>query len=61
MALDNSVANATWGISVIGPVQGIYHGYMTEIANDCMLADYDKANSHHPEIKLKNHHPEMKR
>jgi len=43
MTLDNAFANATWGMSVIGPVQGTYHGYMTEIANDCMLADYDKA------------------
>jgi hypothetical protein len=23
---DNSVANSTWGISVIGPIAGTYHG-----------------------------------
>ena len=25
---DNSQANSTWGISVIGPVAGVYHGYV---------------------------------
>lgn len=34
---DNTVANSTWGISVVGPLLGLYHGYMTEIANECLL------------------------
>ena len=44
LALDNAEANATWGMSVIGPVQGVYHGYMTEIANECMLGEYGEAS-----------------
>ena len=41
---DNAAANATWGLSVIGPLHGVYHGYMTEIANHCMLAEYGIAS-----------------
>ena len=26
LASDNAEANATWGMSVVGPVQGVYHG-----------------------------------
>jgi hypothetical protein len=41
---DNDAANATWGISVVGPVAGVYHGYMTEIANECLLGEYGVAS-----------------
>ena len=41
----NSAANSTWGISVVGPDKvGVYHGYMTEIANQCPLGDYGAAS-----------------
>ena len=41
----NSAANSTWGISVVGPDKaGVYHGYMTEIANQCPLGDYGSAS-----------------
>ena len=41
VAIDNAVANATWGMSVVGPLDdGLYHGYTTEIANECMLMNY---------------------
>eukprot|EP00040_Diaphanoeca_grandis_P002487 m.21872 g.21872 ORF g.21872 m.21872 type:complete len:499 (+) comp13590_c0_seq1:256-1752(+) len=44
MTLNNTVANSTWGISVVGFVDGAYHGYMTEIANACELGDYGTAS-----------------
>lgn len=41
----NAAANSTWGISVVGPDKaGLYHGYMTEIANHCPLGDYGVAS-----------------
>ena len=41
----NNAANSTWGISVVGPDKaGMYHGYMTEIANHCPLGDYGVAS-----------------
>eukprot|EP01052_Picozoa_sp_SAG31_P033809 SAG31_NODE_3869_length_3799_cov_1.602432_3_plen_356_part_00 len=41
----NQVANSTWGMSVVGPdSRGIFHGYMTEIANHCPLGDYGSAS-----------------
>lgn len=44
LSTDNAAANATWGISVVGPVGGIFHGYMTEIANQCLLGEYGIAS-----------------
>jgi len=44
LTTDNGIANATWGMSVVGPLSGVYHGYMTEIANSCGLADYASAS-----------------
>ena len=45
VAIDNAAANATWGMSVVGPLDdGVYHGYMTEIANECTLVDYGIAS-----------------
>jgi hypothetical protein len=42
---NNTAANSTWGISVVGPDKvGVYHGYMTEIANHCPLGDYSSAS-----------------
>jgi hypothetical protein len=41
---DNGEANATWGMSVVGPLNGVYHGYMTEIANECYLGEYGEAS-----------------
>jgi sucrose-6-phosphate hydrolase SacC (GH32 family) len=41
----NDVANSTWGMSVLGPdPSGMFHGYMTEIANHCPLGDYGTAS-----------------
>ena len=40
LSADNAAANATWGISVVGPIGGVYHGYMTEIANRCLLGEH---------------------
>ena len=36
-------SNNTWGVSVIR-VNNTYHGYMTEIANRCLLGDYGMAS-----------------
>ena len=44
LAEDNAKANATWGVSVIGPIGGVFHGYMTEIANHCLLGEYGIAS-----------------
>jgi hypothetical protein len=42
---NNAAANSTWGMSVVGPdSKGVYHGYMTEIANNCPLGDYGVAS-----------------
>jgi hypothetical protein len=42
---NNAAANSTWGMSVVGPdSKGVYHGYMTEIANNCPLGDYSVAS-----------------
>ena len=32
------------GFSVVGPLRGAYHGYMTEIANECLLGSYGVAS-----------------
>lgn len=44
LSVDNSAANSTWGISVVGPIDSVFHGYMTEIANECQLGDYGIAS-----------------
>ena len=51
---NNSVAWQTWGMSVVGPINGVYHGYTTEIVNSCKLGLYGVAST---VIHMEAEHP----